>query len=692
MKITCNLKEIRRYIIPISFLFMVANMNGQGDSIYIINQSELEEIVDNQNVEGDLDIYNTIDELSTYIENPININEISANQLYSLQLLHDIQITSFLEYRNSYGPFISIYELQAINNWDVLTIERVLPYLTINNSKIQASDLKNMATSGKHEVFIKSKRVVQNREGYNSDSSNPYLGDPNHFYLRYRYNYGNKLRWGMTAEKDPGEQFFNGFNKKGFDYYSGFLYYQNADTRIKSINLGDYTISMGQGLIVHNAFGAGKSSQTINIKKSGKIIRPYSSVNESNFFRGIATELAIANNLHLTGFFSYKYIDGTIITDTLMSDGFNTFSSIVVDGYHRTENEINKANSTSQTNYGGVLTFTRNNLKWSANYLHTGFNNSLDIADQLYRTFSFEGKNLDNFSTDISYFINGYALFGEFAMSGNGGKSWLTGLQKSLHPSIDIGLLYRNYDKDYQVLNARAFSESTLPVNEEGLYLGLVVRPLKSFIISAYHDMWKNPWLRFRVDSPSNGKESFIRIEHYKKRKYQVYLQYKYEIKAINQPEGTIRSTTNRKLHRLRLHLSHSISQELELRNRAEYSRFSLEGKPSNGWMIYQDIIYKPLNSPISFTSRIAFFDTDDFDSRIYAYENDILYEFRIPFFQNEGTRFYINTRYRINRKLTAELRYERTQYFDIDEISSGGELIEGNTRSEIKTQIKYKF
>ncbi|NNF32830.1 MAG: helix-hairpin-helix domain-containing protein, partial [Saprospiraceae bacterium] len=87
-----------------------------------------------------------------------------------------------------------------------------------------------------------------------------------------------------------------------------------------------------------------------------------------------------------------------------------------------------------------------------------------------------------------------------------------------------------------------------------------------------------------------------------------------------------------------------------------------------------------------------ALFDTDDFDSRIYAFENDIQYEFRIPFYQMKGTRMYLFARYKATRRMTLEARIDRTFLTDAEEIGSGGEEILGNKRNEIKAQMIYRW
>ena len=155
-----------------------------------------------------------------------------------------------------------------------------------------------------------------------------------------------------------------------------------------------------------------------------------------------------------------------------------------------------------------------------------------------------------------------------------------------------------------------------------------------------------------------------------------------------------INSLTYKQRQYLRMHLSNKVHRNLELRNRIEFSlnkTSSATGHQSRGFLIYQDFIYKSLRLPLSFTARACYFDADDFNSRIYAYENDILYSFTIPAFYNQGFRYYLNLRYRI-KGLTLEARFEQTRYRDVDTISSGNELIDRNTKSRIKVQCRFAF
>lgn len=640
--------------------------------------------------------YNTIFEnLNYYYDNPLNINSASEQQLRDLFLLNEIQINDFLNHRATFGTFLSIYEIQSIKSWDLSTIRNVTPFLKCD---VAAADFnlnfKDAFTKGNSQLYLKAKRILEQRKGFkeNDLGEKPFAGDPNHLYLRYRYEYGQSFKAGFTMEKDPGEKLFGEGSKYGFDFYSFFLYAKDINKTFSIVSLGDFAVSMGQGLILHNDFGTGKSSFVMNVKKAGRMLRPYSSVNEVNFFRGAGTVINVGKNIQAAAFISYKPIDASVDRDTIENSDFDTFGSIRFDGFHRTATEIANKNSIHQTDIGGKLEYKIRDFKLAANGLFTTFDKPLLRDEALYRKFLFSGDKLLNTSIDYTWRKRNFTFFGESALSGNGGMAHLHGVLIGLDKRMDVSLLYRNFDADYQVLNANAFAESSLPINEKGFYLGMELRPLKNITISTYADVWSHPWVGYRRDGLADGKEFLIKLAYIQKRKLDFYIQYRYEQKQINSSnESIIDFPEYQTLQRLRLHLGYKINKEWEIRDRAEFSLFN-KATSSQGMLMYQDVVYKPIAKPFSFTARYAIFDINSFDARIYAYENDILYEFYIPFFQNRGSRFYINTRYRIGRNYTWEFRIGRTFFENVEGISSGNNFIDGQTMTELKTQLRIRF
>ncbi len=661
----------------------------------------LEQFLEAQELE-EFDVSDIMIRLESYIQNPINLNKVEYDELQDLMLLNNIQIDNLIRHRGQFGDIIRLEELQVIPGIDAETIRRIKPFVSVKDPSKFQNSIPRMMREGRNEIFLKTRTILEEQKGYlpNDEGVTPYAGNNDRYFVRYRHNYENRLRYGITLEKDAGEEFFRGSNKQGFDYTTAHLYLKDYSYFLKDIVVGDYSFSAGQGLIEHNNFGAGKSAWVTSVKKGGRAFKPYNSVNENDYFRGVAATIRPMKDLEISLMGSYKKIDATVIEPEdgeiiVEPDNLDLeISSIRIDGFHRTESEIRNKRAINNLQAGGILKYKKKNFHVALNYLRTELGAEFVPNARLYRKFQQIPTMLNNISGDYSIRLKNWHFFGETAT--NDGTSWanLHGILLGLDQSVSAAIMYRNYSPGYIALSPNAFGESASIQNEQGVYIGLEVRPVYAWKFSVYGDVWKNPWLKFQIDRPSQGKEYLARLDYIIKRKLNIYAQYAYEVKERNFRDDTASAIglQNVNRHRIRFHLSYKVNKELELRSRLELSRFEHGGNSSKGILMYQDFIYKPLASPFRITARYALFDTDDFNTRIYAYENDILYEFFIPAFANRGSRFYVNFRYDITRWMTAELRYARTQYENLDIISSGNNQIIGDTQSEVKAQLVFKF
>ena len=115
----------------ISFFLFELSISAQNDSIFRKNNTNADDII-NQNVEllseqlelEEGDLSNLTEVWTYYKSNPINLNRTDKEQLQELQLLTDIQISNLLKHREVNGNLISIYELQSINGFDLITIKK----------------------------------------------------------------------------------------------------------------------------------------------------------------------------------------------------------------------------------------------------------------------------------------------------------------------------------------------------------------------------------------------------------------------------------------------------------------------------------------------------------------------------------------------------------------------------------------
>ena len=86
------------------------------------------EFISEQNESEEIDLTNIFEQLNYYFDRHINLNDTDAGELRYLNLLTEVQITNLLLHREQFGKLISIYELQALQYWDLSTISLVLPF------------------------------------------------------------------------------------------------------------------------------------------------------------------------------------------------------------------------------------------------------------------------------------------------------------------------------------------------------------------------------------------------------------------------------------------------------------------------------------------------------------------------------------------------------------------------------------
>lgn len=666
------------------------NNMGQEDMI--------ESFLQDQDNEADFDYNDLFDELEYLRKQPLSLNNLTIDDLDLFPFLTAIQKSAFVEYKNEQGSLISLYELQAIPHFDVTTIKRLLPFVSIGESNIQPLG-QNWRKEGNHQLILRWSRSLEKKKGFleNADGEVPFNGDRNSFYTRYRYTFSNRLSLGFTAEKDEGEAFFKNNNKEGFDFYSAHIFLKNPQSKFRTLALGDYSVSMGQGLILFNGFSTRKGPLTTNIKRTGQPLRRYSSVNETDFFRGIGSTYALNDQWQVTTFASSKKQDANINEEIEAVDNepLEVFAtSLQNTGKHRTTNEINDEKVVRQNTIGGIINYKKRHFDASLNVLFNSLSQQLQRRSALYNQYYFNGNQLFNTSFDYGYTLRNFHFFGEAAISGNGGTALTNGILASLDQRLDVVLLYRYFDKKYHALNAKPFSETTGARNESGVYLGIELRPYSEWTVNAYFDQWQHPWLRFRTDAPSIGHEWLLRLTYTKRKKMSAHLQIRNEVKSENEDDlsGRFDQIHTRQNFRGRIHLSYHLTKSLEWRSRI-YAGFSkLKDEHLKGVAVFQDLKYSAITAPISFSLRYAIFDTDDYAIRFYAYENDVLNSFTVPAYYDRGSKFYLLLGWKVRSGLLLQTRLARLEYTNRETVGSGLEEISGKKKTDLKLQLRWNF
>jgi len=664
--------------------------------------TELEDRIENiaENTDAEIDYSSLTENLKYFQRHPINLNRTDRAELQELGLLNDIQIDNLLRHIDKNGALISLYELQSIDGFDLPTIYSILPYVRITGDNERKSwNFNEILKQSKSTLFVRYTDILQNQTGYApiSDSAlaespnSRYLGSGYKLFTRYKFAYYNMLSFGVTAEKDYGEEFFKGNQKQGFDFYSAHFYIKNIGP-FKTLALGDYNLQFGQGLTLWSGMAYGKSAEAINIKKNGRGIIPYSSVDENLFMRGAAAQFDL-KPFSFYAWVSRKMLDANVDGGDSMNTEEFVITSLQESGLHNTQSTIVDKDQISEFITGGRIEAVFGRIKMGTTGYYTRYGKAIAPGDQLYELNNFSGSENLNFGLDYSWIFKNVNFFGEASLSKSGGKAFANGLMLSPDRLFTVSLFHRYLEPDFHLFYGSALQEGSTVKNEHGLYIGNELKFSRKWIFNSYADLFSFPWLRYGVDAPSKGIEMLAQLNFRPTRKAAFYVRFKQENKEISQTQEHISVLIPTIKRSFRINASFPVSESVTLKSRAEYLTYQEgDGDQRDGFLIYQDINFRNPGSKVSFSARYALFDTDTYDERIYAYENDVLYGYSIPGFYSKGSRMYLMVRWSAMRGLDFWARIAHTNYVNKDLVGSGLEEIQGPSKTELKLQMRISF
>ncbi len=700
-----------------TFCLLVVAAFPQQFSDQALSQLEEEAIQREEQVESSADPKEQdhsgfLQDLFDLQEDPIDLNGITLEELGRLPVLTDLQAYSLIAYRETYGKFVTIYELQAIDGFSRKIIERLLPFIWIGSAtRVQKIKPKHIFAYGKHQVLIRFQRVLEQRLGYklptdsvvNANPGSYYVGTPERLFIKYGFRYRDRIRFGLLAEKDPGEIMFPrkpGDSLKaaipdgkyrGFDFYSFHVMYSGPGL-LKKLAIGDYQLQYGQGVTLCSAGFTGRIGDVSRIRRMREGIKPHTGAEENRFFRGLAATLKW-KRIQFTFFYSANRTDARMISDTL--DGKNGYSARPdYSGYHRTTGELLKKNTMQLRIMGTRTSFSHKRMKIGITAFRSTWEFPLDAGDGLDKTFDLQGSLHHYFGMDYHYLLNRMSLFGEVSRTGNGSVGQLHGITTMLHPALTLSFLYRDYNRGYQNPFSNAFAAAA-NANERGLYCGAGLQLPRGFLIRGYVDVYQFPWLKYRIDRPVRGVETGVELCSDPPKGPSIVFRISHRVSQGNRTgfNGYINPLQRIGRAGYRLTLNYAINAGISMRNRIEWVyRWEGSTTPTAGFLAYHDTRWKDRSDRMAIGMRFAMFDTDSYHERIYAYEQDVYQVFSVLPYAYKGMKGIFLMRFKISDALSTWLRLSRTWYANRNTIGSGGDEIKGKAVTELKCQLLVKL
>ena len=112
----------------------------------------------------------------------------------------------------------------------------------------------------------------------------------------------------------------------------------------------------------------------------------------------------------------------------------------------------------------------------------------------------------------------------------------------------------------------------------------------------------------------------------------------------------------------------------------------------TTAYLLYHEIRLQP-KAWLQLDARYTQFDSPSHETRLYAYENDLRYQFSMSQWQGQGHQYYVLLNIRPSTtKLQIQLKYSQAEYPGQSAIGSGPTQVLGPTKREVKAQILLRW
>ena len=643
----------------------------------------------------------------TYRDNPANVNDTTAMLRY-FPFVNDLQRECLKAYVVLYGPLLSIEELYTINGFDSNTVELLRPLVMFRPmEQEQRLALKEMLAYGHSNLVTGVGGTVEQARGYRDSI---YEGNNLRLMWRYYFKYKDRIHLQLSGDKDPGEPFFTGSQKLGFDFYGYSLTVNDIGRYIgtrqhpylKRLVLGQYHAQFGQGLVLWSGFGP-RAAWESGIGRHASGLRPSGAFTEYGYLRGMSATIALTDCWSLS--LAYSYIDRDATSTRPVKE--DTVQSVYNSGYHRTATEIAKLHQLGEHLVGSHLEYRSSRLQIGLTGMATWLDKVIQPATYVYNDNAFRGDRNYNLGIDAAYRCRRLLLFGEAAVCANHA---FDSTALNISPAVVMGgefvfnnnhrtsLLLRYYSPTYHNLHAIALGQSSTPQNEMGIGCHYQGRLPLGITATGIADFFYYPHMKYLIYAHSRWQEYRATLSRASTivKGLTAHVRYRFKEKARNITPSTMVDGH----YLLEQTYRHQVQGDIEystgdwrLVTRIGYAHYHGDATEANkGLLLYQDIQYHPQHIPLAITARVAWFDVDDYEARLYTVESDFIYQYNSMAYQNEGYRCYLVARYDITPHWNIGIKYGITAYTDRDTFGSGYDLIDANHRQQWRVQIRLKW
>jgi opacity protein-like surface antigen len=636
-----NRKETssQRILVSILFILNIASSQSQETKLSESIISIAEELASDDTDPEMVSLY--IEKLYDLYETPVIINSADIDEISRLFFLSDFQVKVLADNIKSSGRIISVYEISNLPGFDRETAMMMNLFIKLDD---------NSEREARHADWRNT--LITNVIWKPGDADSTWLGSPVRILSKYKFT-ADGFSGGILAEKDPGEELLSG-NPPLPDLFSWHVAW-NGKGFIRRIVIGDYATRFGQGTNINSSIRTGLSLHAPGYMSARNEIRPYTSTDENNFFRGAGAELAF-RNLDVSLFYSKNTIDATLVSSSLSE--INSVKTFYTSGLHNTSASMQKKDAVTDLTYGINLSYNLKNFRigttWSEDRLSLPVKPEENEPDKV---FSFSGSSNYVYSLYYNSLVNRVLLYGEISVNEASRYTAVQGLTFRPSDRMTINMLYRYSEKGYFSLHGKGPGGNTSAGGSNSILGNFTFEAAKYMFISGGCEIQEFPWIKYRTSSPSYSLRRELRLRYNPSDRFLAESAYYYNLTTtdndrMNGIPGLEELTTRSFTASFR----YTLIQNLTLGTRLYFKQAEQSG--SKGMLMLQEMNYRFRIIPVTLWLRYSLFKTDDWDTRLYIYENDLLYTYSIPALSGEGSRNYMMISWKIVDKAEVRFKY----------------------------------
>jgi hypothetical protein len=647
--------QIFLLVLGTSFLFSQIPTDGE-------TENAVEDLL--QNVDEEQDLSRRAEDLEYLMQHPVNIATAHYGDLLQIPNFSSMIAMDLLLMRDT----VEVSSPEQLLNLSMMTPElysKILPFIVADPQRSGVSTIDLLPTMMQARTRIEQRLQLPQgvREG-------KFIGDRNSAYQRIRIG-NDRLEAAGVFEKDGGESSADG-HSAGYCAVNGIGV-------IQKLVAGTFTVSSAQGLVFAKNMSPAKGSNTVSqmiIRSSG--ISPMASAEEYRYFRGIAGQIDF-DRIAITGFTSQRRMHASV-------DSNGMVSSYYTSGSFRTASDRSKMNAVRETVTGGICSYSFDETTLiSVNMFR--LSNDKVLLPSLFDYSGLKHMSAVSLSGSTSWLNNN--VVAEIATNDGERFSRVFGVLFPVARSFQLSVHHRSFSKGYVNPLARPFGErSNIADGETGLYYGVLLQ-LGKWSVKGYIDSYLLPATITNVGSSGTDVLMYCLYPFSKHLKLTAQIRNKQKHHTGIRFMDDERTQTN-----IRIEYTYAVESTWQIRHRMEFvsTRYRPSQYSEKGFLTFLEARCAVNTPGLNIRSRMTYYDTDSFDSRLYQYESDVEGNFSNPPLYGKGIRWYIVAKYLPADGFHVSLKYAETKKLFTDVIGSGDDEIHGSLDNSIAFQIDFKL